>query len=79
MLNKNRKKIDGGAVRDKCHNVVPFCGEEKNTLVNNRTQGLIERSGRKSQILYFPTQESTDRRQYKIILEVWNFNLYWKN
>lgn len=44
-------------------------------MVDNMNSEIIDRTI--NQIMYNPNGEMSQRRQYMITLDVWNFNIFW--
>lgn len=67
------------AYKNGCYNILPdfICGPKKNRLLDPYKPEAIVRGP--SRVLYFPESEIHIRRSYAIGLDVWNYDLYWKN
>ena len=78
VFNKERPELDSGANMNKCFNILPFfCGNKTNIIANDQRQEIIERTV--TNMIFYAKGEETQRREYKITIDVWNFNNYWKN
>ena len=78
VFNQERPELDSGANMNKCFNILPFfCGNKTNIIANDQKQEIIERTV--TDMIFYAKGEQTQRREYKITIDVWNFNAYWMN
>ena len=68
--------IDSGANKNKCFNILPFwCGKRMNKNIDYKKEEIIERAVEST--VYYVQNEETQRREYRITIDVWNYNSYW--
>lgn len=83
LFNDSRaKEYDTDVYRDQCFNALrafdtDVCGQRKNNYLNeNSTQILIRGT---SSLWYYPENEISFRAEYSVVVDVWNYNIYWRN
>ena len=77
LFNKTRTIYDTGAYQNSFHNIIPFIGKESHNTLSLTKSEAIDRGV--SRIIYDPTYETVNRKQYIVAIDVWNLDMYWIN
>lgn len=69
--------FDNDAYTDNCLNIFGenACGNSTNVLLNRSQSQMVVRGVRG--LWYYPESEVTFRREYRVTVEVWSYNIWW--
>lgn len=72
LFNATRDVYDTGAYKNEYLNIIPFVGDEVNNLVTRTEYEAIDRGV--TRIVYDPSYEIVRRKQYIVMVDVWNYD-----